>query len=98
MPERSALDLGSGRRPGPGLDRRAPGRAPGESQPTHTRRPKMVRRAGTQGAVTCSVADFVCVMGLQLIFSVFKTLTDQEVVVELKNDLSITGTLKSVDQ
>lgn len=35
---------------------------------------------------------------LQLIFSVFKTLTDQRVTVELKNDLSITGTLKSVDQ
>jgi len=29
---------------------------------------------------------------------VFKTLTDQEVTVELKNDLSIVGTLKSVDQ
>jgi small nuclear ribonucleoprotein (snRNP)-like protein len=36
--------------------------------------------------------------GVQLIFSVFKTLTDQEVTVELKNDLSIVGTLKSVDQ
>ena len=35
---------------------------------------------------------------VQLIFSVFKTLTDQRVTVELKNDLSITGTLKSVDQ
>ena len=34
----------------------------------------------------------------QLIFSVFKTLTDQKVTVELKNDLSITGVLKSVDQ
>ena len=34
----------------------------------------------------------------QLIFSVFKTLTDQMVTVELKNDLSITGVLKSVDQ
>lgn len=33
-----------------------------------------------------------------LIFSVFKTLTDQRVTVELKNDLSITGVLKSVDQ
>ncbi|KAL4266352.1 snRNP Sm proteins family protein, partial [Pleurotus pulmonarius] len=33
-----------------------------------------------------------------LIFSVFKTLTDQQVTVELKNDLSITGVLKSVDQ
>ncbi|EIN11572.1 U6 snRNA-associated Sm-like protein LSm2, partial [Punctularia strigosozonata HHB-11173 SS5] len=33
-----------------------------------------------------------------LIFSVFKTLTDQRVTVELKNDLCITGTLKSVDQ
>jgi len=35
---------------------------------------------------------------MQLIFSVFKTLTDQQVTVELKNDLSITGVLKSVDQ
>ena len=35
---------------------------------------------------------------IQLIFSVFKTLTDQQVTVELKNDLSITGVLKSVDQ
>ncbi|KAM0790673.1 hypothetical protein ACM66B_004532 [Microbotryomycetes sp. NB124-2] len=34
----------------------------------------------------------------ELIFSVFKTLTDQQVTVELKNDLSIVGTLKSVDQ
>jgi len=33
-----------------------------------------------------------------LIPSVFKTLTDQVITVELKNDLSITGTLKSVDQ
>ncbi|KAF8328224.1 uncharacterized protein EI90DRAFT_2926665, partial [Cantharellus anzutake] len=33
-----------------------------------------------------------------LIFSVFKTLTDQRVTVELKNDLCIVGTLKSVDQ
>ncbi|CAK9437196.1 uncharacterized protein LODBEIA_P15780 [Lodderomyces beijingensis] len=33
-----------------------------------------------------------------LFFSFFKTLVDQEVVVELKNDLEIRGTLKSVDQ
>jgi len=33
-----------------------------------------------------------------LIPSFFKTLTDQVITVELKNDLSITGTLKSVDQ
>ncbi|RSH94518.1 hypothetical protein EHS25_004321 [Saitozyma podzolica] len=33
-----------------------------------------------------------------LMFSFFKTLTDQVITVELKNDLSITGTLKSVDQ
>ena len=39
-----------------------------------------------------------CSSCAQLIFSVFKTLTDQTVSVELKNDLSITGTLKSVDQ
>ena len=34
----------------------------------------------------------------QLIFSIFKTLTDQAVIVELKNDLLTTGVLKSVDQ
>ncbi|KAI3628628.1 LSM2 [Malassezia furfur] len=33
-----------------------------------------------------------------LMFSAFKTLTGQTVVVELKNDLAIQGTLKSVDQ
>lgn len=33
-----------------------------------------------------------------LFFSFFKTIVDQEVTVELKNDLSIRGTLKSVDQ
>lgn len=33
-----------------------------------------------------------------LFFSFFKTLVDQEVVVELKNDIEIRGTLKSVDQ
>ena len=31
-------------------------------------------------------------------YSFFKTLVDQEVIVELKNDISIRGTLKSVDQ
>ena len=34
----------------------------------------------------------------QLIFSAFKTLTGQQVTIELKNDLAIQGTLKSVDQ
>ena len=33
-----------------------------------------------------------------LINSFFKTLVDHEVTVELKNDISIRGTLKSVDQ
>ncbi|KAL9030507.1 MAG: hypothetical protein Q9196_001376 [Gyalolechia fulgens] len=33
-----------------------------------------------------------------LFFSFFKTLVDHEVTVELKNDISIKGTLKSVDQ
>jgi len=33
-----------------------------------------------------------------LYVSFFKTLTDQVITVELKNDVSITGTLKSVDQ
>ena len=31
-------------------------------------------------------------------YSFFKTLVDHEVTVELKNDISIRGTLKSVDQ
>mmetsp|Transcript_13084 Transcript_13084/g.15800 ORF Transcript_13084/g.15800 Transcript_13084/m.15800 type:complete len:94 (-) Transcript_13084:567-848(-) len=33
-----------------------------------------------------------------LFYSYFKTLVDKEVVVELKNDLAIAGTLHSVDQ
>ncbi|KAL9067540.1 MAG: hypothetical protein Q9161_006818 [Pseudevernia consocians] len=33
-----------------------------------------------------------------LFFSFFKTLVDHEVTVELKNDISIKGVLKSVDQ
>ncbi|KAI8889250.1 U6 snRNA-associated Sm-like protein LSm2 [Backusella circina FSU 941] len=33
-----------------------------------------------------------------LFYSFFKTLVDQKVTVELKNDLAITGILKSVDQ
>ncbi|WEJ94082.1 U6 snRNA-associated Sm-like protein LSm2 [Yamadazyma tenuis] len=33
-----------------------------------------------------------------LFFSFFKTLVDQEVTVELKNDMEIKGVLKSVDQ
>ena len=33
-----------------------------------------------------------------LFFSFFKTLVDQEITVELKNDLEIKGILKSVDQ
>jgi len=33
-----------------------------------------------------------------LFFSFFKTLVDHEVTVELKNDISIRGNLKSVDQ
>ncbi|KAF2753254.1 LSM domain-containing protein [Pseudovirgaria hyperparasitica] len=33
-----------------------------------------------------------------LFFSFFKTLVDHSVTVELKNDISIRGTLKSVDQ
>lgn len=35
---------------------------------------------------------------LIFIVSFFKTLVDHEVTVELKNDISIKGTLKSVDQ
>ncbi|CEQ40711.1 SPOSA6832_02357 [Sporobolomyces salmonicolor] len=35
---------------------------------------------------------------LQLIFSVLKTLQDQELTVELKNDMAIRGQLKSLTQ
>lgn len=42
-------------------------------------------------------SSFFC-RTLQLIFSAFKTLTGQQVTIELKNDLAIQGTLKSVDQ
>ena len=35
---------------------------------------------------------------LRLFYSFFKSLVDKDVVVELKNDLSICGTLRSMDQ
>ena len=37
-------------------------------------------------------------MRAQLFYSFFKTLVGKEIVVELKNDLAIRGTLHSVDQ
>lgn len=37
-------------------------------------------------------------VGTMLFYSYFKTLVGKEVVVELKNDLAISGTLHSVDQ
>lgn len=41
----------------------------------------------------------VCSTNIELLHcSFFKTLVDHEVTVELKNDISIRGTLKSVDQ
>lgn len=43
-------------------------------------------------------ADQAPGFSLQLIFSVLKSLTGQPVTVELKNDLSVSGTLRSVDQ
>lgn len=43
-------------------------------------------------------ARCVGVADAQLMFSAFKTLTGQTVTIELKNDLAIQGTLKSVDQ
>jgi U6 snRNA-associated Sm-like protein LSm2 len=39
-----------------------------------------------------------CGANSTVFYSFFKTLVDQEVTVELKNDLSIKGILKSVDQ
>ena len=46
----------------------------------------------------CYVAQVNIVVTNTLIDSFFKTLVDHEVTVELKNDISIRGTLKSVDQ
>lgn len=43
---------------------------------------------------TITYADFL----LNLSHSFFKTLIDHEVTVELKNDIQLKGTLKSVDQ
>uniref|UniRef100_A0AAG5D6C4 U6 snRNA-associated Sm-like protein LSm2 n=1 Tax=Anopheles atroparvus TaxID=41427 RepID=A0AAG5D6C4_ANOAO len=40
----------------------------------------------------------MCFFFLQLFYSFFKSLVGKDVVVELKNDLSICGTLHSVDQ
>lgn len=52
----------------------------------------------TRGTVSESARSVLSYGLPMLIFSVFKTLTDQTVTVELKNDLCITGVLKSVDQ
>lgn len=41
---------------------------------------------------------FPCDADIIVFYSFFKTLVDQEVTVELKNDLAIKGILKSVDQ
>ncbi|KAL2037122.1 hypothetical protein N7G274_010118 [Stereocaulon virgatum] len=49
----------------------------------------------TSSTSTTSQEPTTCAM---LFFSFFKTLVDHEVTVELKNDISIKGTLKSVDQ
>ena len=46
----------------------------------------------------CYIAQVSIVVANTLIASFFKTLVDHEVTVELKNDISIRGTLKSVDQ
>ena len=45
----------------------------------------------------CTFTPIYC-SNLVVFYSFFKTLVDQEVTVELKNDLSIKGILKSVDQ
>ena len=45
--------------------------------------------------VSCSSMHLMLTLALS---SFFKTLVDHEVTVELKNDVSIKGTLKSVDQ
>lgn len=40
----------------------------------------------------------ICCASPQLFYSYFKTLVGKEVIVELKNDLAIRGTLQAVDQ
>lgn len=54
---------------------------------------------GVLALISCSVFSFLFSVGTNMLFfSFFKTLVDQEVRVELKNDIEIKGTLKTVDQ
>lgn len=46
----------------------------------------------------CSFLVAVVGVLVQLFYSFFKTLVGKELIVELKNDLAIRGTLHSVDQ
>ncbi|KAK9899597.1 U6 snRNA-associated Sm-like protein LSm2 [Cystobasidium minutum MCA 4210] len=49
-------------------------------------------------ALLCTYTHHFKQSSNMLIFSVLKSLTGQPVTVELKNDLSVSGTLRSVDQ
>ncbi|XP_020024099.2 U6 snRNA-associated Sm-like protein LSm2 [Castor canadensis] len=51
-----------------------------------------------QSALSFSVGPAACGASTMLFYSFFKSLVGKDVVVELKNDLSICGTLHSVDQ
>jgi hypothetical protein len=78
------------------LPQRAPVAPPPQSQPAGA---TLSSRPHQDGAhILARTRSRALTHPAQLIFSVFKTLTDQVVTVELKNDLCITGTLKSVDQ
>ncbi|GAO50729.1 hypothetical protein G7K_4850-t1 [Saitoella complicata NRRL Y-17804] len=61
---------------------------------------RKVRRCTRHLSTYCSYGYLYAIIypTTMLFYSFFKTLIDQQVTVELKNDLSIQGTLKSVDQ
>jgi U6 snRNA-associated Sm-like protein LSm2 len=48
--------------------------------------------------VWCSKNDGWCLVVPQHFFSFFKTLIGKQIIIELKNDLALRGTLHSVDQ
>lgn len=62
-------------------------------KPHKPHKPHLHNTEGEQKNSTSSPID-----AAMLFFSFFKTLVDQEVTVELKNDIEIKGTLKLVDQ
>ena len=58
----------------------------------------LLRCCSSGKPLTCFSTSSHTVESVLIVHSFFKTLVDHEVTVELKNDISIRGILKSVDQ